>query len=91
MKAARLADIASGPGPGNIIEPVATVLIEKMPSVVFGNKILYTPPPPATPITAPVTKGSTTVFINKKPVARMGDIAGPGAVTLGATTVMIGG
>ena len=92
MQAARLTDTATGPGPGNIMGPGApTVMIANMPAAVVGDNVLYTPPPPATPITAPISKGSATVFICKKPAARMGDIAGPGSILMGAPTVMIGG
>ena len=92
MNAARLGDPAVGPGPGNITGPgVAQVMVAKMPAAVVGDMVLYTPPPPLSPVTAPISKGSATVFIGGKPAARMSDIAGPGSIMMGAPTVMIGG
>lgn len=92
MQAAKLTGDAVGPGPGKILGPgVPNVMIEKMPAAVLGDQVLYTPPPPAPPITAPIAKASATVFINKKPAARVTDLAGPGSIVVGAATVIIGG
>ncbi len=72
---------------GSIIGPGApTVLIGGLPAAVAGDCCICIGP------TDSIVKGSTTVFICGKPAARMGDITSHGGViTLGCSTVLIGG
>ena len=72
---------------GPIVGPcVATVLIGKLPAAVVGDNCVCVGPSDA------IIKGSSTVFIDKRPAARMGDpTAHGGQIVLGCFTVMIGG
>jgi uncharacterized Zn-binding protein involved in type VI secretion len=72
---------------GPVIGPgVPTVLIGSMPAAVVGDTCTCTGPPDA------IVKGSGTVMIGGMPAARMGDTtAHGGSITLGCSTVMIGG
>ena len=84
------------------------VKIGGMPAATVGSIADNTPPhipmPPGTTFVNPptnkatITMGSNTVFINKKPAARMGDMAqscfdipGPPATVVAAGNVMVGG
>lgn len=96
MNAARIGDAAVATaippllGPGNVIGPgVATVVIEKLPAVVVGDHVAYAAPGGPAPL--PIIKGSSSVFIGKRPAARMGDLTVAGSIVMGAGTVMIGG
>ena len=78
-------------GPG-----VATVKFGGIPAAVAGDVstihvcAINPPPPHLTP--SQVTKGSTTVFLNGKPAARVNDPVGCGATIMsGAFDVLIGG
>ena len=72
---------------GPVIGPCApTVLIGGLPAAVVGDNLVCVGPP-ATPV-----KGSSTVMINSRPAARLGDAtAHGGSVVLGCFTVLIGG
>ena len=72
---------------GPIVGPgVATVLIGKLPAAVVGDNCVCVGPPDA------IVKGSSTVFINNRPAARLGDsTAHGGQIVLGCFTVIIGG
>ena len=72
---------------GPIVGPgVPTVLIGGLPAAVVGDIAVCVGPPDA------IAKGSATVLISGKPAARMGDsTAHGGSITLGSTTVLIGG
>jgi len=74
---------------GPVIGPGAPlVLIGKLPAALVGDNCTCIAPVPLDPI----TKGSTTVLINKKPAVRMGDMTGHGGVIVaGCPTVIIGG
>jgi len=85
------------------------VMIMGMPAATLGSQATNTPPhiptPPGVSFTVPPTnqatimKGSATVFINKKPAARMGDTALtcndpaplPSGTVIAVGTVLIGG
>jgi uncharacterized Zn-binding protein involved in type VI secretion len=72
---------------GPVIGPGApTVLIGKLPAAVMGDMAVCVGPPDSFP------KGSTTVFICKKPALRVGDVSAHGGLApVGFPTVMIGG
>lgn len=72
---------------GPIIGPgVPTVLIGKLPAAVMGDMATCVGPPDT------IIKGSTTVMIDGKPAARMGDTtAHGGSIIMGCPTVIIGG
>jgi len=62
-----------------------TVLIGGMPAAVMGDMCTCIGPPDT------IILGSTGVFLNKKPAARMGDsCAHGGTIILGCPTVLIG-
>lgn len=64
------------------------------PTVMIGGKPAATATGMATCVGPPdtIAKGSGTVLIGSMPAARMGDTcAHGGAITLGCTTVLIGG
>ena len=95
--AARITDTTSHgtpliPGPGS-----ANVMIGKMPAwragIDFHTCPLFNGPAPH--VGGMVAMGSTTVFINKMPAARMGDqiveAGGPNVIAMGCPTVNIGG
>ncbi len=82
--------MSDGPKPhvgGPVLPGVnTTVLIGGQPAAVVGDMCTCTGPPDA------IAKGSTSVMISKKPVARMGDsTAHGGKIIIGCTTVIIGG
>lgn len=72
---------------GPIVGPgVPTVLIGKLPAAVMGDMCTCVGQPDT------IIKGSATVFIGGKPVARMGDsTAHGGVIVAGCPTVQIGG
>ena len=72
---------------GPIVGPrVPTVLIGKLPAAVMGDMCTCVGLPDT------IIKGSATVFIGGKPVARMGDsTAHGGVIVAGCPTVQIGG
>lgn len=97
------------PFAGTITSGCSTnVLIQGQPAATVGSIAMNTPPhiPQGGPFQIPPTnqgtiiKGSTTVFINNKPAARMGDTANTcndpapapvgQVVVAGAPTVLIG-
>ena len=95
MHAARLSDMhvcpMVNPGPvphvgGPILPPCAvTVLIGKLPAARVTDKATCVGPPDV------IVKGSTGVFINKLPSARLGDsTAHGGVIVAGFPTVLIG-
>ena len=80
------------PGPvphvgGPIIGPGATtVLMGSLPAALVGDSCVCVGPPDT------IAKGSGTVMVMGKPVARMGDsTAHGGVIVAGLPTVMIGG
>ena len=72
---------------GPVIGPcVPAVLIGGMPDAVVGDNLVCVGPPDT------IVKGSSTVMINSRPAARLGDTtAHGGSVVLGCFTVLIGG
>ena len=72
---------------GPVIGPcVPTVLIGRLPAAVVGDNLVCVGPPDT------IVKGSSTVMINSRPAARLGDTtAHGGSVVLGCFTVLIGG
>ncbi len=72
---------------GPIIGPgVANVLIGGMPAAIVGDSCACIGP------SANISSGSATVFINNMPAARIGDLTSHGgSISLGCTTVIIGG
>ena len=72
---------------GPVIGPcVPTVLIGGLPAAVVGDNLVSVGPPDT------IVKGSSTVMINSRPAARLGDTtAHGGSVVLGCFTVLIGG
>ncbi|MCK6436746.1 PAAR domain-containing protein [Rivihabitans pingtungensis] len=72
---------------GPVIGPcVPTVLIGGLPAAVVGDNLVCVGPPDT------IVKGSSTVMINSRPAARLGDTtAHGGSVVLGCFTVLIGG
>jgi uncharacterized Zn-binding protein involved in type VI secretion len=93
--AARVTDMhicpmMTGPVPhvgGPILTPAApTVLIGKMPAAGLGSMAVCVGPPDT------VAKGSGTVLVANKPLARLGDsCAHGGIISLGCMTVLVGG
>ena len=68
-------------GPGQ-----PTVLVGMLPASVIGDVAICVGPPDT------VVKGSATVLVGGRPVARMGDsCAHGGAIVLGCFTVLVGG
>lgn len=95
--AARVSDITShgtplAPGPGSV-----NVMIGKMPAWRAGVDFHACPLVNGIipHVGGMVAMGSTTVFINKMPVVRMGDqiveSGGPNVIAMGCPTVNIGG
>lgn len=72
---------------GPIVAPAApTVLIGKMPAAGLGSAVVCVGPPDT------VVKGSGTVLVAKRPLARMGDTcAHGGTIVMGCFTVLAGG
>ncbi|HSU51252.1 MAG TPA: PAAR domain-containing protein [Segetibacter sp.] len=72
---------------GPILPPCnVTVLIGGLPAATIGDMLVCAGGPDS------IVKGSATVFICKKPAARMGDTtAHGGTIVLGCLTVNIGG
>lgn len=72
---------------GPILPPGApTVLIARLPAATVGDHCVCTGPPDA------IIKGSSSVLINGKSAARMGDrTAHGGVIVAGAPTVFVGG
>ena len=65
---------------------IATVFVNNLPAALVGDSITCVGPPDT------IAMGSMTVFITKKPAARMGDMsAHGGSIVLGSVNVMIGG
>ncbi len=50
----------------------------------------FPPDPPCAPHVAQLNAGSSTVFVGKIPVGRIGDSADAGAMTTGSSTVFVG-
>lgn len=71
---------------GPIVAPAApTVLIGKLPAAGLGSTAVCVGPPDV------VAKGSATVLVCKKPIARMGDqCAHGGTIVVGCPTVLCG-
>jgi uncharacterized Zn-binding protein involved in type VI secretion len=86
----------------------SNVMVRGMPAATVGSTADNTPPhiptPPGISFVNPptnkatITKGSGTVFINKKPAARLGDLAtscgeppNSAATVVAAGNVMVGG
>lgn len=72
---------------GPVIGPgVPTVLVGGMAAAVVGDTCTCVGPPDS------LVMGSATVMIGKKPAVRVGDVsAHGGSVTVGCSTVLIGG
>jgi len=72
---------------GPILPPgVVNVLIGGLPAATTGDMLMCAGGPDS------IVKGSSTVLINNKPAARMGDLtAHGGMIVLGCLTVNIGG
>ena len=72
---------------GPILPPGAvTVLIAGLPAATVGDLLLCAGGPDS------IVIGSSTVFINQKPAARMGDMtAHGGTIVAGCPNVIIGG
>jgi uncharacterized Zn-binding protein involved in type VI secretion len=72
---------------GPILPPgCPTVLTENLPAARVGDQATCAGPPDV------IAMGSATVFIGGMPAARVGDmIAHGGVITVGASTVLIGG
>ena len=72
---------------GPIVAPSApTVLIGMLPAAGLGSMCVCVGPPDV------IVKGSMTVMVGGRPVARMGDLtAHGGTIVLGCPTVLIGG
>ena len=72
---------------GPVLPPGApTVLINMMPAATVTNLCTCVGPPDA------IVKGSTSVMINYKPAARVGDTTSHGgAIVTGSPNVIIGG
>ena len=76
------------PHVGGPVTPVvpSTVMIGGLPAALLGDMCVCTGPPDT------IVMGSSTVIINNKPAARMGDsTAHGGTIILGCPTVNIGG
>lgn len=71
---------------GPILVPAApTVLIAMLPAAGMGSTAVCVGPPDT------IVKGSMTVLVGKKPLARMGDTcAHGGTIILGCPTVLAG-
>lgn len=91
--AARAGDLTNHPGVLQAVGAVTTVLIGGMPAAVVGTgHACSMPSPPPHPPTPVIPPGSTSVLIQGRPAARLGDITGCGAqIVTGAPTVLIGG
>lgn len=90
---ARAGDMTNHPGVLQVTGAVTRVLIGGMPAAVVGTmhvcSIPSSPPHPPAPVIPP---GSTSVLIQGRPAARIGDATGCGAqIITGASTVLIGG
>ncbi|MFY2510000.1 PAAR domain-containing protein [Vibrio pectenicida] len=71
---------------GPILPLPTTVLIGYLPAATIGQMCVCIGPPDT------IIKGSSTVLINNKPAARMGDTtAHGGTIIMGLPTVLIGG
>ncbi len=95
MPASRVGDMhvcpMTNPGPvphvgGPVSVPGApTVIIGGMPAATVGSMCVCVGPPDS------VAMGSTSVFLSKKPAARLGDsTAHGGKLVVGCPTVLIG-
>lgn len=105
--AARVGDaIAYLPNPGPVPAPVGqgtlglpgapTVLIGGRPAATAGSLCAYVVPPPGSPVPPPPVPVvplplPRPVLIGGMPAVVKGSVAGPGTVTGGCPTVMIGG
>jgi uncharacterized Zn-binding protein involved in type VI secretion len=80
--------MCTGPVPhvgGPILPGQATVLVCELPAARATDQLVCVGPPDL------IALGSCTVFINKLPAARMGDITGHGgSIVIGCPTVLIG-
>ncbi|MCE0557544.1 MULTISPECIES: PAAR domain-containing protein [unclassified Motilimonas] len=72
---------------GPVVGPgVPNVLIGNIPAAVMGDMCVCVGPPDS------IVKGSMTVLVSNRPVARMGDTtAHGGTIVVGMPTVLIGG
>ncbi|MBX7432766.1 PAAR domain-containing protein [Mycobacterium sp. Y57] len=92
--AARVGDQTGHPGTIGPPIPLPSVFIGGGPAITVGTPHICTMPPPAGPhgveaITGPC---SSTVFIDGKPAARVGDLAVAAPILgPGCPTVLIGG
>lgn len=80
--------------PGMLAGPgVPNVLVSGMPVCVLADTHSCATPPLAGPHPpTPEIKGSASVLVGGRPVARMGDSTGDGApIVLGSPTVLVGG
>jgi uncharacterized Zn-binding protein involved in type VI secretion len=101
--AARLTDLHVCPLVSPVLPPVPhvggpilgpgcpTVMIVGMPAACVGD-MCFCAPPALPPPLATIVKGSMTVLVGGKPLARIGDLTSHGStITVGAPTVMAGG
>lgn len=96
----RLGDLESGHGcyyPVPIVSTAGTVLVNKIPAAAVGDVTsTHTCPKKPTHIDM-ISKGSKTVFVNKKSSARIGDVlkslgpGGPAVMAQGSHSVLAGG
>jgi uncharacterized Zn-binding protein involved in type VI secretion len=86
--ATRLTDVHACPviPAGPVVGPcVPNVLTGKLPQAVVGDLCICIGPPD------PIVRGSRSVFVGKRPAARLGDATGKnGALIMGFATVHIG-
>lgn len=90
--AARVGDLTNHPGKIEALG-IHTVDIGGLPAAMQGdNHICAIPSPPGPHPPAPIIEGSRTVFIDRRPAARVGDKTGCGAaIVTGLANVIIGG
>ena len=64
--------------------------VERKGDPTAGHTIPAGSPPVCIPHAAFINAGSGTVFVNSKPIARVGDSADSGAITTGSSNVFAG-
>lgn len=96
----RLGDFESGHGcwfPVPVVSSVGTVLVNKLPAASVGDVTSAHVCPKKSPHIDQISKGSAKIFVNKRSVARIGDLLkslGPGGVAVmaqGSHSVLAGG
>jgi uncharacterized Zn-binding protein involved in type VI secretion len=96
----RLGDFESGHGcwfPVPITSAIGTVLVNKLPAAKVGDVTAPHVCPKKSPHIDQIALGSLTIYVNKRGVARIGDILvslGPGGIAVmasGSHSVLAGG